>query len=200
MCGCVCVLLQSFSPESLREAFFGGGASHEHSCCPTKRAMRRVISSFIKASCVKGWHTWLLASHTSHRDDSEMTQKHFKESKKELVLMTFRVCESVSVCVCARYLLVRQLEFLPVLKAITKVSYDFHWCANIFWRVFAFDGVCMSCWEGYTVPCNFRLIIRGSLGWCALKIFQGIYHYVKRSKEVWSPGRFSRMKSWESKV
>ena len=62
--------------------------------------MRPVISSFIKASCVKGWHTWLLASHTSHRDDSEMTQKHFKESKKELVLMTYRVCESVSVCVC----------------------------------------------------------------------------------------------------
>lgn len=139
---------------------------------------------------------------------SYKSQRWFRDDSEALQRVKERACfhdlssvwECFCVCVCARYLLVRQLEFLPVLKAITKVNYDFHWCANIFWRVFAFAGVCMSCWEGYTVPCNFQLIIRGSFGWCALKIFQGIYHYVKRSKEVWSPGRFSRMKSWESKV
>lgn len=132
---------------------------------------------------------------------SYKSQRWFRDYSEALQGVKERACvhdlssvwECFCVCVCARYLLVRQLEFLPVLKAITKVNYDFYWCANIFWRVVAFAGVCMSCWEGYTVPCNFRLIIRdlrGDVHWRYSKEF------ITMSKEARKFGAQDVFQEW----
>ncbi len=131
---------------------------------------------------------------------------HFKESKKDLVFMTFRECVRESfyiyiyVCVCqiltckATWVFVRsQSDYQGKMIWFTLVCQHFLESFCIFWCLqVMLGGLCSSC--------NFRpSIIWGCLGWCALKILQGIYRYVKRSKVVWSLGRFSGVKSRESK-
>ena len=162
--------------------------------------MRRVISSFIKASCVKGGEYMTYSQ-------SYKSQRWFRDDSEALQRVKERACfndlSSVWECFC-----------VCVCQILTcKATWVFASSQSDYQGKLWFPLVCQHFLESFCICRCLHVLLGGlysslqlqtyhlgTLGWCALKIFQGIYRYVKRSKEVWSPGRFSRMKSWESKV